>query len=48
MAAVKRLSLHHYSADYISWSFQVIEFIFSSLFENRIPPVLGGVASLHI
>ena len=47
MAAVKRLP-YIIIVHVISWSFQIIEFIFSSLFENRIPPVLGGVASLHI
>ena len=36
LAAVKGLPVHHYSADYIFWSFGIIEFIFSHL------PVLRG------
>ena len=45
--AVKRLPVHHYSADYIFWSFGIIGLILSQ-FENRVPlkPVLGGVGSV--
>ena len=48
MAAVKRLPVHHYSADYIFWSFGVIGFVFNFFFENRVllKPVLGGMASV--
>ena len=47
VVAVKRLPVHHHSADYIFWSYGIIEFI-SSYFENRVllKPVLGGVASV--
>ena len=47
VAAVKRLPLYHHSADFIFWSFETIEFIFS-YFETRVPykPVLGGVAGV--
>ena len=49
--AVKRLPVHHHSADYIFWIFGLTGLILS-LLENRIPlkPELGGVgsvASLH-
>ena len=42
----KCLPIHHCSADYIFWSFGIIEFIFSQSFENRVPlkPVLGCMA----
>lgn len=47
MAVVKRLPVHHNSADYIFWSFGIIEFFYSYL-ENRVllKPVLEGVASV--
>ena len=49
MVAVKRPLVHHRSADYIFWSFGIIEFILS-YFENRVPlkSVLGGVASVAL
>ena len=45
MAAVKRLPVHHLSADYIFWSFGIIRLILSQ-FECgvtlKLKPVLGG------
>ena len=43
MAAVKRLPVHHHSADYVFSVFWIIGLILSP-FENRVPlkPVLGG------
>ena len=45
MAAVKRLPVHHHTADYIFWSFGIIEFI-QIYFSSRVwfKPVLEGVA----
>ena len=47
VAAVKRLLVHHHSADSIFWSFRIIGLILSQ-FGNRVPlkPVLGGVGSV--
>ena len=47
VVAVKRLSVHHHSADYIFCSFGIIGLILSQ-FENRVPlkPVLGEVGSV--
>ena len=47
VAAVKRLPVHRYSADYIFGSFWIIGFILNQ-FVNRVPlkPVLGGVGSV--
>ena len=43
VTAVKRLPVHHHSADSIFWSFRIIGPILTQ-FENRVPPkpVLGG------
>ena len=43
VTAVKRLPVHHHSADTIFWSFRIIGPILTQ-FENRVPPkpVLGG------
>ena len=43
VAAVKRLPVHHHSADYIFWSFRVIGLILSHI-KNIVPlgPVLGA------
>ena len=48
VVAVKRLPVHHYSADYIFLSFGIIGLILSQ-FENRFPlkPVLGVWVVLH-
>ena len=48
VAAVKRLPIHQYSADYIFWSFRITGLI-PSHFENRDPlkPLLGTWAVLH-
>ena len=48
VAAVKRLSVQHHSADYIFLSFGIIWLILSQ-FENRVrlKPVLGAWALLH-
>ena len=45
VAAVKCLPVHHHSADYIFWTFGIIE---SIVFENSVPfkAVLGGVAGI--
>ena len=42
VVGVKRVPIHHYSADYIFWSFGIIGLILSQ-FENRVPlkPVQG-------
>ena len=47
VAAVKRLPVHHHSADYISWSFRITGFILS-YYENRVlfKPMVGDVASV--
>ena len=45
----KRLPVHHHSADYIFWSFGIIEFIFSHLkIEFRLSWCLGAWAVLNI
>ena len=43
VAVVKRLPVHHHSADYIFWSFGIVGFILS-YFENKVllKPVLGA------
>ena len=45
----KKSAVHHYTADYIFWSFGMIEFILSFL-ENRklLKPVVGVWSVLHI
>ena len=47
VAAVKRLPVHHHSADYIPWSFRITEFNLS-YYENRVlfKPMVGDVASV--
>ena len=49
VAPVKSISVHHYKADYIYWSFGIIGFILR-YFENRLllKPVLGGVVSVAL
>ena len=49
VAAVKRIPVHHYSADNIFWFFGINESN-SSYFENRVllKPVLGAWPVLHV
>ena len=48
VAAVKRLPVHHHSADYNFWSFEIIVLIFNQ-FGNRVPlkPDYGALAVFH-
>ena len=48
-AAVKRLLIHHHSADYIFLSFRITGFILSQ-FKRRVPlnPVVGAWTVLHL